>query len=372
VNAALQELTPLVGVRRACGALGVARATYYRRRPATPSRTTETAAVASTPEDPSATGTASPSPDRQPTHPRALSEAERTVVLTTLNSERFRDAAPAEVYATLLDEGVYLASTRTFYRVLKAAGAVGDRRAQRTHPTYARPELLATGPNEVWSWDITRLRGPARGTYFYLYVLLDIYSRYVPGWLVATRENAELAEAFLDETLTKQGIGPGRLTVHADRGAPMTAKPVAVLLSDLGVTRSHSRPHTSNDNPYSEAQFKTLKYRPDFPARFESLEAARAFLRTFFAWYNGEHRHSGIGYYTPTDVHFGQAEGRRAQRAAILERAYAAHPERFVRRAPQPTAVPTAAYINPPLAPTVANPPTLSFQENPAAVPPLQ
>jgi putative transposase len=281
-------------------------------------------------------------------HPRALSAPERQVVLDALHSERFRDMAPAAVYATLLDEEVYLASERTMYRLLAAAGESGERRNQRVHPPYARPELLATGPNEVWSWDITKLLGPAKWTYYYLYVLLDIFSRYVVGWLVAEREQAALAEQLIAETAAKQGIPAGQLTLHADRGSSMTSKPVAFLLADLGITKTHSRPHTSNDNPFSEAQFKTLKYRPDFPARFASLEEARAFCRAFFPWYNTEHCHSGLGLLTPEMVHHGQAAAVRAARQHVLHAAYAAHPERFVRRAPEPPPLPTAAWINPP------------------------
>jgi putative transposase len=242
------------------------------------------------------------------------------------------------------------------YRLLAAAGETGERRAQRPHPAYAKPELLATAPNQVWSWDITRLLGPAKWTYFYLYVLLDIYSRYVTGWLLADREQAALAEGLIAEAAARQGIAPGQLTLHADRGGPMTAKPVALLLADLGITKTHARPHVSNDNPYSEAQFKTLKYRPDFPARFGSLDDARAFCRGFFPWYNHEHRHAGLGLLPPAVVHYGQAEAAYAARQRVLAGAYARHPERFVRRPPAPPPLPTAAWINPP--PPQATPPT--------------
>jgi putative transposase len=326
-------LAPAVGVRAACAALGVARATFYRRRPAA------VEGGAPPPGGP-------PSPRRA--SPRALSGAERRAVLEVLHSPRFCDAAPAEVYGTLLDEGVYLASERTMYRLLAAEGETRERRAQRAHPAYAKPELLATAPNQVWSWDITKLLGPAKWTYFYLYVLLDIFSRYVTGWLLADREQAALAEGLIAEAAAQQGIAPGQLTLHADRGSSMTSKPVALLLADLGVTKTHARPHVSNDNPFSEAQFKTLKYRPDFPARFESLAAARAFCRTFFPWYNTEHRHAGLGLLTPAVVHAGQAEAAHAARRQVLAAAYARHPERFVRRAPQPPPLPTAAWINPP------------------------
>jgi putative transposase len=269
-------------------------------------------------------------------------------VLEQLHSPRFVDASPAEVWATLLDEGTYLASERTMYRLLAADGPVRDRRDQLTHPPYARPELLAERPNEVWSWDITKLLGPATWTYFYLYAILDVFSRYIVGWTVQQRETGPIAEQLITQTLTQQQIDRGQLTIHADRGSSMTSKPVAFLLSDLGVTKTHSRPYTSTDNPYSEAQFKTLKYRPGFPARFDSIEHARAFCREFFGWYNHQHRHSGIGLMTPATVHHGHAEQTHAARSHVLNAAYAATPERFVRRPPRPPALPTAAWINKP------------------------
>jgi putative transposase len=269
-------------------------------------------------------------------------------VLAELHSERFADASPAAVYATLLDEGTYLASQRTMYRLLTANAEVRERRNQLRHPAYARPELLATGPRELFSWDITKLRGPAKWTYYHLYVILDVFSRYVPGWMVATRESAVLAEQLIAETVEKEGIEPGQLVIHADRGSSMRSKPVALLLADLGVERTHSRPHVSNDNPFSESQFRTLKYRPAFPARFGSLEDARSFCSEFFTWYNGEHRHSGIGLLTPAVVHAGLAAEVTAARAVTLSRAYEAHPERFVRHPPRPPQVPTAVWINPP------------------------
>jgi putative transposase len=253
------------------------------------------------------------------------------------------------VVATLLDEGTYLASERTLYRILAAADEVRERRDQLRHPAYAKPELLATGPNELWSWDISKLKGPAKWTYYYLYVLLDVFSRYVPGWMVATRESAALAERLIADSVEKQGVTAGTLTVHADRGSSMRSKPVALLLADLGIAQSHSRPHTSNDNPYSEAQFKTLKYRPGFPGRFGSLEDARSFCRRFFTWYNEEHRHSGIAMYTPADVHDGRAVELHQVRASVLADAYAAHPERFVKGMPAPKPVPTEAWINRPV-----------------------
>jgi len=235
------------------------------------------------------------------------------------------------------------------YRILAAHAEVRERRNQLRHPAYARPELLATAPNELWSWDITKLKGPARWTWFYLYVILDVFSRYVPGWMVATAESAVLAERLIADTTAKEGIGPGQLTIHADRGSSMASRPVALLLADLGVAKSHSRPHVSNDNPYSEAQFKTLKYRPGFPDRFGSIEDARAFCQRFFGWYNAEHRHSGIGLMTPATVHAGRAVEVHADRAITLDEAYAVHPERFVRRPPTPPALPTAVWINPPV-----------------------
>ena len=235
------------------------------------------------------------------------------------------------------------------YRLLRTAGEVRERRRQATHPATVKPELVATGPNQVWSWDITKLLGPAKWTYYYLYVILDIHSRYVPGWLLAPRESAELAERLLGETIRKHGIVSDQLTLHADRGTSMASKPVALLLADLGVTKTHSRPHCSNDNPYSEAQFKTLKYRPEFPDRFGALEDARAFCRPFFHWYNHQHHHSGLGWHTPADIHFGRAALLHAKRARVLQAAYTAHPERFVRQAPIPPPLPGPAWINKPL-----------------------
>ena len=324
---ATASLVPTVGVQAACRALGVPRATFYRQQASVvvPARSTLLRI-----------------------HPRALASDERVAVLDVLHSPRFCDVSPAETYATLLDEGTYLASERTMYRFLAATGESGERRNQRVHPVYAKPELLACAPNEVWSWDITKLLGPAKWTYFYLYVLLDIYSRYVVGWMVAYREQATLAERLIAETAAKQHIAADQLTLHADRGSSMTSKPVAFLLADLGITKTHSRPHVSNDNPYSEAHFKTLKYRPDFPTHFDSIEQARAFCQQFFPWYNGEHRHSSLGLLTPEVVHYGQAEVVRAARRQVLIAAYAAHPERFVNKVPVPPALPTAAWINPP------------------------
>ena len=334
IEQTVEELTPLVGTRPACRALGASHATIYRRR------------------RPSA-----PRPQRpRPTPARALSETERRAVLGELHSERFVDSSPAQVYATLLDEGRYLASERTMYRLLEAKhGGVRERRDQLTHPAYAKPELLAERPNELWSWDITKLLGPAKWTYFYLYVILDVYSRYAVGWTVQYRETAALAKALIAHACEQQRITRDQLTVHADRGTSMRSKPVAFLLADLGVLKSHSRPYTSTDNPYSEAQFKTLKYRPDFPDRFENIEQARAHCRTFFHWYNHDHRHSGIGLMTPAAVHHGRATELHAERQRVLAAAYTATPERFVLRPPRPPALPTTAWINKPTTEEVAH-----------------
>lgn len=322
---AVDHLVPMVGTVQACHAFGVARASWYRRGQ-----------------------TQNPAPGPKPLPMRALSPAERQAVLTVLHSERFWDQTPAEVYATLLDEGRYLCSVRTMYRMLAATVEVRERRNQLHHPTYQSPELLATRPNEVWSWDITKLLGPTKWTYFYLYVILDIFSRYVVGWMVAHRETAALAERLIGETCEKQAIPRGQLTLHADRGSSMTSKAVAFLLADLGVTKTHGRPHVSNDNPFSESQFKTLKYQPEFPNRFGSIEDARAFCLHFFHWYNEEHHHTGIGLFTPEAVHHGRAERIRKARHATLLTAYQAHPERFVRQLPTPPALPKAVWINPP------------------------
>jgi len=382
--ASVTELVPVVGVSTACEVIGVVRATFYRH--------TQTASVRGpqvidgveekekpSPRNEGAAGerselmppvpaleqgatvpppaTSTPSMEVPRTHPRALSAVEQQAVRDVLHSERFQDAAPAAVYATLLDEGTYLASERTMYRLLAAEGETRPRRDQLIHPSYAKPELLATAPNQLWSWDITKLLGPAKWTYFYLYVILDVYSRYAVGWMVAHREQAELAERLIAETIAKQEVPAGQLTLHADRGSSMTSKPVAFLLADLGVTKTHSRPHVSNDNPYSEAQFKTLKYRPGFPACFASMAEARSFCQDFFRWYNAEHRHSGIGLLPPEVVHSGQAQAAYDARSQVLAAAHAAHPERFVRQAPRPPQLPTAAWINPPT-PTIDCPST--------------
>lgn len=279
---------------------------------------------------------------------RALSEEERAEVWAVLDEPRFADLAPAEVYAQLLDEGRYLCSLRTMYRVLAEHAEVRERRNQLRHPHYARPELLATGPNQLWSWDITKLLGPRKWTYFYLYVVLDVYSRYVPAWLLAERESATLAGRMLTDGYEKQGVRRGQLTIHADHGAPMTSKTVTQLLGNLGVEKTHSRPHVSNDNPYSEAHFKTMKYRPGFPSRFGSMEDALAFCRRFFAWYNEKHYHKGLGLLTPASVHYGTAEAILAARHEVRMAAYGRHPERFPAGPPKPQSLPEAVWINPP------------------------
>ncbi len=321
-------LSSEVGIKPACESLDIARSWFYRRK----------ARKATTPVE----------PNPRPSPPRALSSDERQGVLDILHNERFVDKAPHEVYATLLDEGVYHCSIRTMYRILNENKEVKERRDQLSHPVYQRPELLATGPNQVWSWDITKLLGQAKWTYFYLYVIMDIFSRYVVGWMIAPAESAVLASRLIFDTCAKQNIEKGRLTIHADRGSSMKSKPVALLLSDLGITKTHSRPHTSDDNPYSEAQFKTLKYRPDFPDRFGSIEDARSFCQDFFPWYNKEHRHTGIGLLTPEALHYGFAKDIQRARGEILRAAYEAHPERFVKKVPVPPLVPEAAWINKP------------------------
>lgn len=334
---AVTQLAPTVGIVAACDFLGVARASFYRQRP-----------VLGPP--------ASPAPEpgvtvEAPAPARSLSPEERARVLAVLHQERFQDRSPAAVQATLLDEGQYLCSIRTMYRILEQEGESRERRDQLVHPPYQKPELLAIAPNQLWSWDITKLLGPAKWTYFYLYVILDVFSRYVTGWMVAHRESAELAKQFIEEAIRKHEVPAGQLNIHADRGRVMTSKPVAFLMADLGVTRTHSRPYVSDDNPYSESQFRTLKYRPEFPDRFGCIQDSRAFCQQFFAWYNEEHRHSGLGLLTPAMVHFGQAQSVLAQRQAVLNAAYEAHPDRFVRRPPRPLPLPSEVWINKPAVP---------------------
>jgi putative transposase len=279
--------------------------------------------------------------------PRALSPTERDRVIEVLDSERFCDLAPAQAWATLLDQGTYLCSISVMYRLLRARAEVRERRRLARHPATVRPELVATAPRQVWSWDITKLLGPQKWTWYYLYVVLDVYSRYAVGWAVAARETAKLAEALIAECLAVEGIGRDQLTVHADRGTSMTSKPLAHLLADLGVTRSHSRPHVSNDNPFSEAQFKTLKYFPTFPERFVALEHARRFADGFFDHYNNRHHHSALALLTPADVHHGRAEAVIATRQAVLDEFYARHPQRF-RKPPVAPRLAQAVWINKP------------------------
>ena len=313
----------------ACAALGVSRASVQRRR----------AGLVALP--------AQPRPRPRPA--RALTTPQQQVVLDLLHAPRFADQAPAEVYASLLDEGVYHCSIRTMYRILVQHDEVRERRNQLRHPVYQKPELLAERPNQVWSWDITKLMGPTKWSYFYLYVILDIFSRRVVAWCVADAETATLFKPLFDDAVAKHQVPPGQLTLHADRGGPMKAKATALLLADLGVTRSHNRPHTSNDNPFSESHFKTLKSQPQFPQRFGCIEDARSFCRRFFDWYNQDHHHSGIGLMTPDQVHYGQINAVYAARQHTLDQAFRNNPHRFVNKQPTPPAKPTAAWINPPL-----------------------
>jgi putative transposase len=303
---AVIDLAPELGASATCEAFGVPRSTFYRHR----------------------APMLGPKP-RRASPARRLCDAERSAVLSVLHEQRFVDLAPAEVHATLLEEGRYMCSVRTMHRILAENAEVRERRNQLRHPSYAAPQLMASRPNELWSWDITKLLGPAKWSYFYLYVILDVFSRYVVGWMVARCESAVLAHKIIAETCARQGIVAGQLTLHADRGASMKSKPVALLLSDLGVTKTHSRPHVSDDNPYSESHFKTLKYRPDFPERFGEIEDARGFSADFFDWYNHDHHHSGLAMFTPADVHFDRIPQLVVERQATLDLAYDAHPERF-------------------------------------------
>jgi len=326
----VSELATQIGVKSACEVLNVSRSRIYRQRQPK-------------------TGTAP-----RPTPSHGLSEQERRQVRETLNSERFMDQAPRQVYASLLDEGQYLCHWRTMYRILAAHDEVRERRLIRRHPVYQKPELLATGSNQVWSWDITYLRGAATWIHYPLYTVLDIFSRYVVGWMIAEVESSELAKQLIAETARKQGIQPDQLTLHADNGSPMKGKPLSQLLVDLGITKSHSRPHTSDDNPFSEAQFKTMKYRSDYPDRFGSIDDARTWARSFFAWYNDVHYHSGLNLLTPASVHYGEAGAVQAQRQSVMAAAFAAYPARFRQGVPIVKAAPTAVWINPPKG--VANP----------------
>lgn len=342
----IAELGEFLAISAACQVLGVPKASYYRAiaKPAVSTATSEPAAL-----EPEAVVTdASESPA---VHYRALKLAEEQKVLAVLHGERFIDRAPQEVYFTLLDEGVYLGSVRTYYRILAKHQEVKERRAQRRHPEYKRPELLATGPNQVWTWDITKLRGPAKWLYYYLYVIIDIYSRYVVGWMLAEREAGCWAQQLIEETYNKQEIQPGQLIIHSDNGSPMKATPTVSLHARLDIGKSYSRPHVSNDNPFSESQFKTMKYSPGFPARFEAgFEEASEFCTGFFPWYNKDHRHSGIEFLTPEMVHYGLADQALAERHVRLLEAYHAHPERFVKGPPKLRTLNRAVYINPPRA----------------------
>jgi putative transposase len=320
----VSELATHIGVKSACEALSVPRSRVYRERQPK----------------------AEPSPRPTPSH--TLSSDERGQVRATLNSERFMDQAPRQVYAALLDEGSYLCHWRTMYRILAAHGEVCERRLIRRHPAYNKPELLAEAPNEVWSWDITWLRGVHKLEKYPLYTVLDIFSRYVVGWMIAEEESSDLAKQLIAETARKQGIQPDQLTLHADNGSPMKGKPLSQLLVDLGINKSHSRPHTSDDNPFSEAQFKTMKYRPDYPDRFASSDDARTWARSFFAWYNHEHYHSGLNLMTPESVHYGDAILVQQQRQSVMSAAFEACPERFRAGLPLVKGAPTAVYINPP------------------------
>lgn len=328
MNAAI-DLSLSIGKRPACEALGLARATYYRN-------------IDKQNKLPVA-GHARPVP------PMALSLKERQTVIDILHSERFQDKTPYETYATLLDEGKYHCSIRTMYRILTAEhGDVKERRKGHQQTHYKKPELLAIEPNQVWSWDITKLKGPAKWTYYYLYVIMDIFSRYIVGWMVAHREQKALAKRLIEESCIKQNIQPHQLTLHADRGSSMKSKVIANLLADLGVTKTHSRPHVSNDNPYSEAQFKTLKYCPEFPERFGSIQDARSFCQHFFKWYNKDHYHSGIGLMAPEKIHYGMAEKIVKYRSQVLSQAFQINPIRFKGKTPKPPVLPEAAWINKP------------------------
>jgi putative transposase len=341
---AAQELAPVLGVRAACDALGVPRSSFYQAR------------------KPSGQPVTTRSP--QPRSHRALTQQEEQRIRDLLNSERFVDQAPRTIYATLLDQGEYAGSWRTMYRLLHQDEATRERRNQCRRPLYLAPELLATAPCHVWSWDITKLRGPYAGIWYSLYVVLDIFSRKIVGWLIATGEDASLAEALIADCVRREGVPREQLTLHADRGAVMTSKTVAELLIDLGVAQSHSRPTISDDNPYSESQFKTMKYGPSYPERFASLEAARVWMRSFEGWYNHEHKHSGIAFLPPEVVHTGRADEVLARRQATLDAAYAAHPERFPRGRPVVGQLPSEVGINLPRANTAE-----ATQATPAAQP---
>jgi len=323
---AATSLSSDVGIKAACEAFNVPRASFYRHVHPKPKPITQ-----------------------RPKPPLTLTAAERQTVLDVLYSPQFQDTAPQEAYATLLDEGRHLCSPRTMYRILAGSlGSVKERRRHVQRPHYSKPELLATAPNQVWSWDITKLKGPAKWTYYYLYVILDIFSRYVVGWMVAHRENNALAKQLIHQSCINQNILPGQLTIHSDRGPSMISKTVAHLLCDLGITKTHSRPYVSNDNPFVESHFKTCKYCPQFPENFGSLQHSRSFCNPFFTWYNKDHRHSGIAMLTPEQVHYGLADQVLQHRAAVLADAFKKHPNRFKNKLPVPYPLPTAVWINPP------------------------
>jgi len=327
--AQIESAKPFIGISAACLALDVPHTTYYRR----------TKPVESAPAR----------PEQKCRVPgRGLTQEEQDRVVAALNSDRFVDMAPPQVYSTLLDEGVFHCSISTMYRLLRKRGEINERRKLRRHRPAARPELLATGPNQVWSWDITKLKGPRRWTYYYLYVVIDVFSRCVVGWCICAKSSAKIAEALLQDAIARERIAPGQLTIHADNGGEMVSITVAELLTDMGVIKSHSRPHTSNDNPFSESHFKTMKYRPEVPDRFESVEQAREIFRKLFHWYNNKHRHSGLALMTPASVHAGEAAQITQARAEVLTAAFNAHPGRFVNKAPKPLAPPTEVWINPP------------------------
>jgi putative transposase len=335
----IQERPADVSLYEACDAIGFPRASYYR--------------------------TLKPAIKRPKKRSgRALSEAERHQALEVLHSPRFVDTAPAEIVAQLLDDGHYIASERTFYRLLKERNEVKDRRRQRKHPVYSKPELLATSPNQLWSWDITKLRGPRRLEYYQLYVMLDVYSRYVVGWLLARVESSTLAKKLIKESCDREKISPDQLIIHSDRGPSMKSKTVAELLDQLSVLKSHSRPHVSNDNPYSESLFKTAKYNLSYPDRFGSYEDAQTFCRSFFNWYNHEHCHSGLEMLTPSDVHYGKAKKRLEHRHEVMQKAFESKPERFVLGEPKLKELAAEVWINAPTKqpvksePCGANPPS--------------
>lgn len=330
--AAIQELSREMSVSDACNAMDFPRSTYYRLTTFTSSPSKKSSA-----EGGSTQGSS-----------RGLGSVEREQIRQVLNSERFVDCTPYVIYATLLDEGTYLCSISTMYRILRENDEVRERRNQRKLPVYKKPELLATKPNMLWSWDISWLRGPVAGKYYFLYVIIDVFSRYIVAWTIAEVESADLAQKLIAFACQNQDIERGKLTLHSDRGPAMLSIPVAHLLEQMGVAKSHSRPYTSNDNPYSEAQFKTMKYRFDYPQRFDSIDHALTWARHFVQWYNFEHLHSGIGLIPPAALHFGHAQQIFEHRQLALDAAYLAHPERFINGKPQPPVIPTEVWINKP------------------------